>query len=68
LLLTEYNKSVMAYCRPVDTERSSCRAQARLDVGPEQRFIVTATKPRIIFGQVYSKRSIVFMMKKMQGI
>ena len=64
-MLTEYNKNVMAYYRPVDTERASCNAQTRLDVGPEQRFIVTATKPRIIFGQVYSKRSIVFMMKKM---
>jgi len=37
----------------------------RLDVCPEQRFIVTATKPWTVFGQVYSKRSIVFMMKKM---
>lgn len=64
-MLTEYNKSVMAYCRPVDTERTSCPALTRLDVGPKQRFSVTATKPWIIFGQFYSKRSIVFMMKKM---
>lgn len=56
-MLTEYNKSVMAYCRHVDTEGAACPTQDRLDVGLEQRFIVTATKPQIILGQVYSKRA-----------
>jgi hypothetical protein len=55
LLLIKYNKSVMAYCRPVDTERASFPVLTRLDMGPKQRFIVTATKPRIIFAQFYSK-------------
>jgi hypothetical protein len=67
-LLTEYIKSVMAYCRLVDTARASCPTQTRLDVGPEQKYVRTATKPRIIFGQVYSKRSIVFMMKSVRDL